>query len=71
MTVIRTIHGEFVEAAHTAERKLASIARTRRPTEAEAAEALAAYQAAARALDVALSVPDVRRLAAVAREVQS
>jgi hypothetical protein len=38
---------QIVQKARDAERKLATIARTRRPTEAETQEALAAYAAAA------------------------
>ncbi len=43
---------EILEAAKAAERKLAAIARTRRPTESETAEALKAYEAAARVMRV-------------------
>lgn len=37
-----------IAAAHAAEAKLAAIARTRRPTPEESAEAVAAYRAARR-----------------------
>jgi hypothetical protein len=39
---------EIIARAHAAEAKLANIAKTRRPTAAETAEALTAYEAAAK-----------------------
>lgn len=50
--------GNAIEAAKAAEAKLAAIARTRRPTAEETAEAQAAYSAAAKLVDAAPALLD-------------